>query len=52
MGKSILFINFKNYIIMIKNRRSIILALENYVKFLRGTHAQYNALTSKDKDTL
>lgn len=28
------------------------MALENYVKFLRGTHAQYNALTSKDKDTL
>lgn len=28
------------------------MALENYVKFLRGTPTSYEALTSKDKDTL
>lgn len=28
------------------------MALENYVKFLRGTPAQYEALGKKDKDTL
>ena len=28
------------------------MALENYVKFLRGTPKAYEALTSKDKDTL
>lgn len=28
------------------------MSLTNYVKFLRGTSSQYNALTKKDKDTL
>ena len=28
------------------------MALENYVKFLRGTPAAYSALTKKDNDTL
>lgn len=26
--------------------------MPNYVKFLRGTHAAYNALSNKDDDTL